>query len=111
MLPQVHRGTVPGGLNLPYLTAWTDDGTLVACDAVDRLQRWRGRVVCVLGSSRNDLAQRLAEILLSLASFNTIDFLRFSSISLAFFFISSFFLLSLASVLNRDSFNNRSKFV
>ena len=60
------RGAVPGSLNLPYSTAWTAEGSLLPCDPVDHLQKSRGKIVCVIGSSRNDLGVKFAEIILEL---------------------------------------------
>lgn len=58
------KGAVPGSLNLPYQTCWTEDGTLVPCDQVDQLNKTRGKIICVVSSSQNDLGLKFAELLL-----------------------------------------------
>lgn len=45
---------------------WTDDGNLINCDQVEQLGKARGKIMCVIGSSRNDLGLKFAEILLDL---------------------------------------------
>lgn len=60
------NGAVPGSINLPYQTCWTTDGTLIPCEEVEQLDRARGKIVCVIGSSCNDLGLKFSEILLDL---------------------------------------------
>ncbi|EFX79257.1 hypothetical protein DAPPUDRAFT_128574 [Daphnia pulex] len=60
------NGAVPGSINLPYQTCWTTDGTLIPCEQVEQLERARGKIVCVIGSSCNDLGLKFSEILLDL---------------------------------------------
>ena len=55
---------MPGSLNLPYGTCWMEDGNLLPCDQIDVLNKARGKIICVVGSSRNDLGVKFAEILL-----------------------------------------------
>ena len=57
------NGAVPGSINLPYQTCWTTDGTLIPCVEVEQLDRARGKIVCVIGSSCNDLGLKFSEIL------------------------------------------------
>ncbi len=58
------KGAVPGSLNLPLQSCWTEDGVLLPCDQVDQLNKARGKIVCVVGSSSNNLALKFAEVLL-----------------------------------------------
>ena len=60
------RGAVPGSINAAYKTSWTEDGTLFDCDQIEELRKWRGKIVCVIGSSQNELGVKFAEILLDL---------------------------------------------
>ncbi|XP_046442794.1 TBC domain-containing protein kinase-like protein [Daphnia pulex] len=60
------NGAVPGSINLPYQTCWTTDGTLIPCEQLEQLDRARGKIVCVIGSSCNDLGLKFSEILLDL---------------------------------------------
>jgi len=57
------KGAIPGSLNFPHGVCWTED-RLLPCEEVEQLNKSRGKIVCVIGSSRNDLAVKLAEILL-----------------------------------------------
>lgn len=66
MCKRFQLGAVPGSLNMPYMTTWTSDNNLVACHQVDQLNRSRGKIVCVISSSRNELGVKFAEMLLQL---------------------------------------------
>jgi TBC domain-containing protein kinase-like protein len=45
-----NRGTVPGSLNIPFETAFSPEGDLVACPAVTNLKQNRSKVKVVFGS-------------------------------------------------------------
>lgn len=59
------NGAIPGSLNFPFQTCWTAEGDLHPSEQLELLNKARGKIVCVLGSSRNDLGLKLAEILLT----------------------------------------------
>jgi len=61
-----NRGAVPGSLNIPFSTAFSDsDGSLVSSPDVNMLNSNRGKIICVVGN-RGDSAIKFADCLLSL---------------------------------------------
>ena len=59
------NGAIPGSLNFPFQTHWSADGDLLPGEQLELLNKARGKIVCVVGSSRNDLGLKFAEILLT----------------------------------------------
>ncbi|XP_064636191.1 TBC domain-containing protein kinase-like protein [Lineus longissimus] len=57
------RGAIPGSINIPYVSAFSSDGELVQCPAVQQLNNYRSQVKVIVGSRGKNAAQFANEMI------------------------------------------------